>query len=259
MSSLIHPTAVIHPSASLAADVEVGAYTIVGADVSIGRGTRIAPHVVIDGPTRIGEDNQIFQFASIGAAPQDKKFRGEPTELIIGDRNVIRECCTFNRGTTQDKGKTVMGDDNWIMAYVHIAHDCIIGNNTIFANSATLAGHVEIRDWVILGGFTLVHQFCVIGEHAFSGMGSAISKDVPPYAMVAGAPAEPRSVNLEGLKRRGFSAEAIHRIREAHRILYRQNLSTQDALSKIEAELGGHDDMTLLLDFCRNSQRGLIR
>jgi len=259
VSSLIHPTAVIHPSASLAADVEVGAYTIVGADVSIGRGTRIAPHVVIDGPTRIGEDNQIFQFASIGAAPQDKKFRGEPTELIIGDRNVIRECCTFNRGTTQDKGKTVMGDDNWIMAYVHIAHDCIIGNNTIFANSATLAGHVEIRDWVILGGFTLVHQFCVIGEHAFSGMGSAISKDVPPYAMVAGAPAEPRSVNLEGLKRRGFSAEAIHRIREAHRILYRQNLSTQDALSKIEAELGGHDDMTLLLDFCRNSQRGLIR
>lgn len=258
-SDIIHPTAVIHPSAQLAADVEVGAYSIIGADVSIGRGTRIGPHVVVEGPTRIGEDNQIYQFASVGAAPQDKKFKGELTELIIGDRNVIRECCTLNRGTEQDKGKTVIGDDNWIMAYVHIAHDCIIGNNTIFANSATLAGHVEIRDWVILGGFTLVHQFCVIGEHAFTGMGSAISKDVPPYAMVAGAPAEPRSINLEGLKRRGFSTEAMHRIKEAHRILYRQHLSTQDALAKIETDLGGHEEITLLLDFCRNSQRGLIR
>lgn len=258
-SGIIHPSAVIHPSAHLAADVEVGAYSIIGADVSIGRGTRIGPHVVIDGPTHIGEDNQIYQFASVGAAPQDKKFKGEPTELIIGDRNVIRECCTLNRGTAQDKGKTVLGDDNWIMAYVHIAHDCIIGNNTIFANSATLAGHVEIRDWVILGGFTLVHQFCVIGEHAFTGMGSAISKDVPPYAMVAGAPAEPRSINLEGLKRRGFTAEAMHRIKEAHRILYRQHLSIQEALSKIEAELGGHEEISLLLDFCHNSQRGLIR
>ncbi len=256
---MIHPTAIIHPSAQLAADVEVGAYSIIGADVSIGRGTRIAPHVVVEGPTRIGEDNQIYQFASIGAAPQDKKFKGEPTELLIGDRNVIRECCTFNRGTVQDKGKTVMGDDNWIMAYVHIAHDCVIGNNTIFANNATLAGHVEIRDWVILGGFTLVHQFCVIGDHAFTGMGSAISKDVPPFAMVTGAPAEPRSINLEGLKRRGFTADAMHRIKEAHRILYRQQLSTQDAIDKIEQDLGGHEEIALLLDFCRNSQRGLIR
>lgn len=177
----------------------------------------------------------------------------------MGDRNVIRECCTFNRGTAQDKGKTVIGDDNWIMAYVHLAHDCLIGNNTIFANNATLAGHVEIRDWVILGGFTLVHQFCVVGEHAFTGMGSAISKDVPPYAMVSGAPAEPHSINLEGLKRRGFSKEAMQRIKEAHRILYRQHLPLQEALSKIEVELGGHDEINQLLDFCRSSQRGLIR
>lgn len=258
-SALIHPTAIIHPSAQLAEGVEVGAYSVIGAEVSIGRGSRIHPHVVIEGPTRIGAENQIYPFASIGAAPQDKKFKGEPTELIIGDRNVIRECCTFNRGTAQDKGKTVIGDDNWIMAYVHIAHDCTIGNHTIFANNATLAGHVDIHDWVILGGFTLVHQFCVIGEHAFSGMGSAISKDVPPYAMVSGAPAEPHSINLEGLKRRGFSREALHRIKEAHRILYRQHLPTVEALEKIEAEFGGHEDIALLLAFCRNSQRGLIR
>lgn len=255
----IHPTAVIHPSAKVAGGVEVGAYSIIGENVSIGRGTRIGPHVVIDGPTHIGEDNQIYQFASIGAAPQDKKFAGEDTELIIGDRNVIRECCTLNRGTTQDKGKTVIGDDNWIMAYVHIAHDCTVGNNTIFANSATLAGHVEIRDWVILGGFSLVHQFCVLGEHAFTGMGSAISKDVPPYAMVSGAPAEPRSINLEGLKRRGFDTQAIQRIKDAHRIIYRQGLTTQDALARIEQQYGEHDDIRLLLDFCQHSKRGLIR
>lgn len=255
----IHPTAVIHPAATVAGDVDIGAYSIIGADVSIGRGSRIGPHVVIDGPTRIGEENRIYQFASVGAAPQDKKYDGEPTELIIGNRNVIRECCTLNRGTTQDKGKTVIGDDNWIMAYVHIAHDCTIGNNTIFANSATLAGHVEIQDWVILGGFTLVHQFCIVGEHAFTGMGSAISKDVPPYAMVAGAPAEPRSINQEGLKRRGYAQDAIRRIKDAHRILYRQGLTTQEALAKIDADYGEHDDIRLLLDFCHNSQRGLIR
>jgi UDP-N-acetylglucosamine acyltransferase len=258
-ADLIHPTAIIHPSASLGEGVEIGAYSIIGADVCIGQGSRIAAHVVIEGPTRIGVENQIYPFASIGAAPQDKKFNGEPTELIIGDRNVIRECCTFNRGTAQDKGKTVIGDDNWIMAYVHIAHDCTIGNHTIFANNATLAGHVEVRDWVILGGFTLVHQFCVIGEHAFSGMGSAIAKDVPPYAMVSGAPAEPHSINLEGLKRRGFSKEAIQRVKEAHRILYRQHLPMADALAKIEADYGEYSDIALLLDFCRNSHRGLIR
>ncbi len=259
MSNLIHPTAIIHPEAHLAESVAVGAYTVIGANVSIGANTWIGPQVVIDGPTTIGQDNRIYQFASLGADPQDKKFQGEVTELIIGDRNVIREFCTFNRGTAQDKGKTVIGDDNWIMAYVHIAHDCIVGNNTIFANNATLAGHVTIRDWVILGGFTLVHQFCVLGEHAFTGMGSAISKDVPPYAMVSGAPAEPHSINTEGLKRRGFSKEAIHRIKEAHRVLYRQQLATAEALDKIQAEWGEFADIQLLLEFCRQSQRGLIR
>ena len=259
MSNLIHPTAIIHPKAHLAESVAVGAHTVIGANVSIGANTWIGPQVVIDGPTTIGQDNRIYQFASLGADPQDKKFQGEVTELIIGDRNVIREFCTFNRGTAQDKGKTVIGDDNWIMAYVHIAHDCIVGNNTIFANNATLAGHVTIRDWVILGGFTLVHQFCVLGEHAFTGMGSAISKDVPPYAMVSGAPAEPHSINTEGLKRRGFSKEAIHRIKEAHRVLYRQQLATAEALDKIQAEWGEFADIQLLLEFCRQSQRGLIR
>ncbi len=259
MSNLIHPTAIIHPEAHLAESVAVGAYTVIGANVSIGANTWIGPQVVIDGPTTIGQDNRIYQFASLGADPQDKKFQGEVTELIIGDRNVIREFCTFNRGTAQDKGKTVIGDDNWIMAYVHIAHDCIVGNNTIFANNATLAGHVTIRDWVILGGFTLVHQFCVLGEHAFTGMGSAISKDVPPYAMVSGAPTEPHSINTEGLKRRGFSKEAIHRIKEAHRVLYRQQLATAEALDKIQAEWGEFADIQLLLEFCRQSQRGLIR
>ena len=259
MSSLIHPTAIIHPSAQIAEGVEVDAYTVVGADVVIGRDSRIGSHVVIDGPTRIGAENHIYSFASIGAAPQDKKFKGEATELLIGDRNVIRECCTLNRGTIQDKGKTIIGNDNWIMAYVHIAHDCTVGNNTIFANSATLAGHVEIQDWVILGGFTLVHQFCVIGEHAFTGMGSAIGKDVPPYAMVSGAPAVPHSINLEGLKRRGFNKDAMHRIKEAHRILYRQNLTTAEALTKLESTWGEHDDIQRLVAFCRQIQRGIIR
>lgn len=258
-ASLIHPTAIIHPGAQLAEGVEIGAYSVIGEHVSIGAGSRIASHVVVDGPTWMGEENQVYPFASMGAAPQDKKFKGEPTELRIGSRNVIRECCTFNRGTVQDKGKTIIGDDNWIMAYVHIAHDCVVGNNTIFANNATLAGHVEIRDWVILGGFTLVHQFCVIGEHAFTGMGSAVSKDVPPYAMVSGAPAEPHSINLEGLKRRGFSKEAMQRIKESHRILYRQQLPIQEALAKIEAEYGSYDEIAVLLDFCHRSQRGLIR
>lgn len=259
MSGLIHPAAIIHPSAQIAEGVEVGAYAVIGADVVIGRDSRIGSHVVIDGPTRIGVENHIYSFASIGAAPQDKKFKGEATELLIGDRNVIRECCTLNRGTIQDKGKTIIGNDNWIMAYVHIAHDCTVGNNTIFANSATLAGHVEIQDWVILGGFTLVHQFCVIGEHAFTGMGSAIGKDVPPYAMVSGAPAVPHSINLEGLKRRGFTKDAMHRIKEAHRILYRQNLTTVEALTKLESAWGEHDDIQRLVAFCRQSQRGIIR
>lgn len=258
-STAIHSTAIIDPQAELAEGVEVGPYSVIGAHVRIGAGCRIGPHVVIDGPTQIGVENQIYQFASIGAAPQDKKFSGEATELIIGDRNVIRECCTINRGTAQDKGKTVIGDDNWIMAYVHIAHDCIVGNNTIFANNATLAGHVEIRDFAILGGFTLVHQFCVVGEYAFTGMGSSLAKDLPPYVMATGAPAEPRSVNKEGLRRNHFSTESIQRIRDAYRLLYRRNLTVQDAVSRMEAEYGEFDDVHRLIDFCQQSQRGLIR
>lgn len=256
---MIHPSAIIDASAEIEAGVEIGAYSVIGSQVKIGRGTKIASHVVIDGPTRIGVDNQIFPFASIGAVPQDKKYKSEPTELIIGDRNVIREGCTFNRGTIQDKGKTLIGNDNWIMAYVHIAHDCIVGNNTVFANNATLAGHVEIRDFAILGGFTLVHQFCVIGEYAFTGMGSAIGKDVPPYVMVTGAPAEPRGINAEGLRRHQFSAEAIQRIRDAYRLLYRQHLSLQEALTEIEQQYGSFKDTQALINFCRHTERGLIR
>lgn len=256
---MIHPTAIIDESAQLGADVEVGPYSVIGPQVTIGNGTRIASHVVIDGPTRIGEDNQIFQFASVGAMPQDKKYAGEPTELVIGDRNVIRECCTFNRGTAQDKGKTVMGDDNWIMAYVHIAHDCIIGNNTVFANNVTLAGHVEVRDAVILGGFTLVHQFCTIGEHAFTGMGSALGKDLPPFTMATGAPAVPRGINAEGLRRHQFSAAAIQRIRDIYKLLYRKQLTLDEAITEIETRYGEFADARLLLEFCRHSQRGLIR
>ena len=256
---MIHPTAIIDTDAELAEGVSVGPYSVIGPQVKIGKGTRINSHVVIDGPTRIGEDNQIYSFASLGAAPQDKKFAGEATELLIGDRNVIREFCTFNRGTAQDIGKTVLGDDNWIIAYVHLAHDCVVGNNTIFANNATLAGHVEVRDFAILGGFTLVHQFCVIGEYAFTGMGSAISKDVPPYTMVNGAPAVPRGINAEGLRRNAFSNEAIQHIKDAYRLLYRQQLSLKESLAEIEAQYGEHDEIRRFLDFCQNSQRGLIR
>lgn len=256
---MIHPTAIVDAEAELAAGVEVGPYSIIGPRVRIDQGTRIGPHVVIDGPTRIGKDNQIFQFSSIGAAPQDKKYAGEPTELVIGDRNVIRECCTFNRGTVQDKNKTVVGSDNWIMAYVHIAHDCAVGNNTILANNVTLAGHVEIRDFAILGGFTLVHQFCVVGEYAFTGMGSALGKDVPPYVMANGEPSEPRGINVEGLRRNQFSAEAIQRIKDAYKLLYRQQLPLKQALSSIEEQYGEFEETRRLLDFCRQSQRGLIR
>lgn len=256
---MIHPTAIIDEAAEVAEGVEIGPYSIIGPQVSIGRGTRIGPHVVIEGPTCIGEENHIYQFASIGAAPQDKKFDGEPTELIIGDRNVIREFCTFNRGTAQDKGKTVMGDDNWIMAYVHIAHDCIIRNHTVLANNVTLAGHVEIRDAVILGGFTLVHQFCVVGEHAFTGMGSSLAKDLPPFVMATGAPAEPRKINAEGLRRHHYSEEAIHRIKEVYRLLYRKKLTLREALAEIRMRYGDFADAQLMLDFCHHSQRGLVR
>ncbi|MBI5463203.1 MAG: acyl-ACP--UDP-N-acetylglucosamine O-acyltransferase, partial [Gammaproteobacteria bacterium] len=206
---MIDPRAVIDPTAELADDVSVGPYAVIGPDVQIGAGTVIGPHAVINGPTRIGRNNHIFQFASVGDAPQDKKYKGEPTRLEIGDGNTIREFVTINRGTVQDEGVTRIGDDNWIMAYVHIAHDCQVGSHTIFANNASLAGHVRIEDYVILGGYTLVHQFCALGVHSFTAFSSGIAKDVPPYVMVGGFAAEPHGLNTEGLKRRGFAPETI--------------------------------------------------
>jgi len=256
---LIHPTAIIESGAELADDVSIGAYSIIGEHVKIGKGTWIGPHVVIQGHTQIGKDNKIYQFSSIGEVPQDKKYNGEATQLLIGDRNVIRECCTFNTGTTQDIGKTVLGNDNWIMAYVHLAHDCIIGNDTIFANNATLAGHVTIHDHVILGGFTLVHQFCHVGEHAFTGMGTAISKDIPPYIIVTGTPTKQRGINREGLRRKGFNEDSRERINNAHKILYRQDLTLQNAIKRLTEQYAQYEDVMLMAEFCANSKRGILR
>jgi UDP-N-acetylglucosamine acyltransferase len=256
---LIHPTAIIESGAKLAEGISVGAYSIIGENVEIDKGTWIGPHVIIQGHTRIGKDNKIYQFSSIGEIPQDKKYNGEATQLIIGDRNIIRECCTFNTGTTQDLGKTVLGNDNWIMAYVHLAHDCIIGNDTIFANNATLAGHVTIQDHVILGGFTLVHQFCQIGAYAFTGMGAAITKDLPPYMIAAGTPTKQHGINREGLRRKGFDKKARARINNAHRILYRQDLTIDKAIKRINEQYSEYSDIMLMTHFCTNSKRGILR
>jgi UDP-N-acetylglucosamine acyltransferase len=256
---LIHERALVAPEARIHEDVEIGPYAIVGPHVEIGRGTRVEAHAVIKGPTRIGEENRIYQFASIGDDPQDKKYRGEPTELVIGDRNTIRECCTINRGTAQDQGVTRIGDDNWIMAYAHIAHDCRVGNNTIFANNASIAGHVEVGDWVILGGFTAVHQFCRIGAHALTSMFTYLTKDVPAYVMVAGRPAEPRGVNAEGLKRRGFSALEIRHIRDAYRLVYRQGLRLEEAIAALEERVATEPVLAPFLATLRDTPRGLVR
>jgi UDP-N-acetylglucosamine acyltransferase len=256
---LIHPTAIVHPSAEIAEGVEIGPYSIIGADVFIGRNTWIGPHVVIEGPTRIGEDNRIFQFASLGGEPQDKKYAGEPTTLEIGDRNTIREYCTFSRGTIQDGGVTRFGNDNWVMAYVHIAHDCQVGNNIIFANCATLAGHVTIEDNVILGGFTAVHQFCRLGRHSFTAMASAIPKDVPPYVMVSGNFAHPHGLNIEGLKRRGIDKDEIMEIRRAYKILYKQGLTLENAKLELKEMSKNSDAVQDMLTFINESQRGILR
>ena len=255
----IHATALIDPAAELADDVRVGPYTVIGPDVSIGRGTIIGSHVVLKGPTRIGEQNQVFQFASIGDAPQDKKYAGEPTRLEIGDRNTIREGCTINRGTVQDEGVTRVGNDNWIMAYVHIAHDCAVGNQVILANNASLAGHVHVEDQAILGGFSGVHQFCRIGAHSFIGGFSAITRDVPPYMMVSGVPPEPRGINLEGLRRRGFSPEKIRALKEAYRLLYRAGLRLTEARDQIAALAEQHAELRLIVDFIDHSERSILR
>ncbi|MDX1454943.1 MAG: acyl-ACP--UDP-N-acetylglucosamine O-acyltransferase [Gammaproteobacteria bacterium] len=256
---MIHPTAIVDPSARLADDVEVGAYSVIGPDVEIGSGTVIGPHVTVEGPTVIGKDNRFYQFSSIGAAPQDKKYAGEPTRLVIGDRNTVREFCTFNRGTAQDRGETTLGDDNWIMAYVHIAHDCVVGSNVILANTATLAGHVHVGDYAILGGFSKVHQFCHIGAHAFCGMDSGLNQDVPPYVTASGMPARPVGINSEGLKRRGFTAEQILNIKRAYKTLYRSGLRLSEAQERLEARASEHEELKLFVDFLADSSRGIIR
>ncbi len=257
--SLIHPTAIIDPKAELDSSVRVGPYTVIGAHVQIGAGTSIGAHAVIEGRTTIGENNTIFQFASLGAVPQDKKYAGEPTRLIIGNNNTIREFTTFNLGTVTGIGETRVGNDNWIMAYVHLAHDCVVGNHTIFANNASLAGHVTINDWVILGGYSLVHQFCIIGEHAMTAFAAGVHKDVPPYVMAAGYRAEPAGLNTEGLKRRGFSAEQIANIKNVYKILYRQGLPYEEARAQIVALADTAPELAVFKDFFAVSERGVIR
>jgi len=261
--SQIHSTAIISKEACLDSSVEVGAYSIIGPHVRIGSGTTIGPHVVIDGHTTIGSDNTFFQFSSIGAAPQDKKYKGEPTLLEIGDRNTVREFCTFNLGTVQDGGVTRIGSDNWIMAYVHIAHDCQVGNNTIFANNASLAGHVEIGDWVILGGFAGVHQFCKIGAHAMLGMNTSLTQDVPPFLILSGNPAAAHGLNLEGLKRRGFTREQINGIRKAYKLIYKSGLTLDQAKAALLEAQKEHPDATAYIqqmhDFLDSSTRGIVR
>jgi UDP-N-acetylglucosamine acyltransferase len=256
---MIHSTTIISESAIVADDVEIGPYTIIGDHVEIGSGTKIDSHVVVNGPTKIGMNNHIYQFASIGDDPQDKKYADEPTSLIIGDRNTIREFCTVSRGTTQDAGETILGDDNWIMAYCHIAHDCVVGNQTIMANNATLAGHVYLGDWAICGGFSGIHQFCHIGAHAFLGMFSSIARDVPAYTLVAGQPAVPKGINSEGLKRRDFSTEQIRNIKNAYRLVYRKGNKLSDAIAAIESVVGDQPEVLPFLESLRSSERGIIR
>ncbi|MCU7835854.1 MAG: acyl-ACP--UDP-N-acetylglucosamine O-acyltransferase [gamma proteobacterium symbiont of Taylorina sp.] len=258
--TLIHPTAIIDPSAELADDVEVGAYSIIGAKVKIDSANKIASHVVINGSTHIGKGNTFYQFGSIGEAPQDKKYQGEDTLLEIGDRNVIREFTTLNRGTVQDRGATSLGDDNLIMAYVHIAHDCVLGNQIILSNNVALAGHVNIHSGAILGGYSLIHQFCTIGSYCFTAMNSVISKDIPPYVMVSGHMAKPHGLNTEGLKRQGFSAEAIKSIKLAYKALYRSNLTLEDAITEVSELETNCPELSIMIDFLNNNvNRGIIR
>ncbi|MDA0238022.1 MAG: acyl-ACP--UDP-N-acetylglucosamine O-acyltransferase [Proteobacteria bacterium] len=257
---MIHQTAVIDLGAQISADVEIGAYSIIGKSVSIGSGTRIGSHTVITGKTSIGAKNHIFHHVSLGEQPQDKKYAGEETALEIGDGNVIREFCTFNTGTVQDKGKTVIGSRNWIMAYVHVAHDCIVGDDVILANCTQLSGHVEIGDFAMLGGFTCIHQFCRVGAHALTGLGSVVLSDVPPYVTCNGNAAKPHGINAEGLKRRGFSRESIRTIREAYKVLYRSSLSLEEAKEEISHMVKDAPELTILSDFLSsNLSRSVIR
>lgn len=261
----IHPSALVDSAAELDSTVTVGPFTTIGPNVRIGAGTKIGSHCVIQGRTTIGCDNTIFQFNSLGAVPQDKKYAGEPCELIIGDRNTIREFCTFNIGTANDKGVTRLGNDNWIMAYVHLAHDCQIGHHTIFANSTQLAGHVSVGDWAILGGFTVVHQYCRIGAHSFTAMNSLLFADLPPFAMCQGQPAKVRSMNYEGLKRRGYTQEQIKVVKTLHKMIYRNGLTLEDSITEInkiiDGNLGVQSIVKIMIDFLVSvpSERGIIR
>jgi UDP-N-acetylglucosamine acyltransferase len=256
---MIHPSAIVDPGASLGRDVRIGPYTVVGPHVMIGDRTTIGPHVVIEGHTRIGADNRIYQFCSIGKSPQDKKYAGEPTRLEIGDRNTIHEFCSLHVGTVQDQGVTTLGDDNWIMAYAHVAHDCHVGSHTILANNAQLAGHVHVGDHAILGGITGVHQFVKIGAHAMTGGGTILFQDLPPYVMAQGIPAAPHGINAEGLRRRGFSADAIAAVKRAYKTLYRSGLSLADARAAIAAEAGAEPALRPLADFLAAAERGILR
>ena len=261
----IHATAIVDPAAELDSSVTVGPYSLIGPHVKVGAGTTIGPHCVIEGHTTLGRDNRIFQFSSLGAIPQDKKYAGEPCELVIGDRNTIREFCTFNIGSPGDLGVTRVGDDNWLMAYVHLAHDCVVGNNTIFANNSQLAGHVHVGDWAILGGFTVVHQFVKIGAHSMTAMCTVLLADVPPFVMCQGQPAQARSMNYEGLRRRGFSPERIAVVKAMHKALYREDLTLQAAHERI-ADLVKNSpeslpDVQMMLSFLDQTspQRGIVR
>jgi UDP-N-acetylglucosamine acyltransferase len=257
--TLIHPTALIDPTAELDTGVEIGPFAIIEAGVQIGARTKIGAYTRVAGPTTMGEENEIHSHCSIGEAPQDKKYRGQPTRLEIGNRNTIREFCTLNRGTVEDLGYTRVGDDNWIMAYVHIAHDCTVGHHTVLANHATLAGHVHIGDWVTLGGFVGVHQFVQVGAHSFCGISAVITQDIPPFMLIAGNPAAPRGINSEGLKRRGFSPEAIAEIKNAYRALYRNGLSYDEAQAHIATLAENTPELKAMVDFLAGSTRGILR
>ncbi len=256
---MIHSTAVVHPGAKIAENVEIGPYTIIGEHVEIGSGSAVGAHAVLTGHTRIGCDNKIFQFVSLGEVPQDKKYAGEPTRLEIGDRNVIREFCTFNCGTAQDVGVTRIGDDNWIMAYCHIAHDCQVGNHTIFANNAQIAGHVHVEDYAILGGFTVVHQFCRIGAHSLTALGTILLKDIPTYVTASSNPAEPHGINVEGLKRRGFTSQTIQQLRRAYKTLYKSGFTLEEAKAALTQQSAECPEVAQLLIFLAASERGIIR
>lgn len=259
MSVSVHSTAIVDPGAMLGTNIDVGPYAVISGGVEIGDGCRIGPHAVIHGPTRIGRNNQIYAHAVLGGDPQDKKFKGERTELIVGDDNVIREFCTLNRGTGEGGGVTRIGDDNWILAYVHIAHDCRVGSHCVFSNNAALAGHVVVGDYVVLAGYTLLHQFCRVGDHAFTAMGAKINADVPPFVLVGGEYAVPRGINSEGLRRRGFDAERVRAIRRAYKALYSSGLSLADAKTELEKLATGAPDVGSMLAFIEASERSLLR